>query len=143
MLSAEQSGLAQRIFWIDRYVFDLDGVPLQGNSSGNGPTTWSERMVLHERPKFRRRPESCCRPILFALAKEDECHFSLAQPRGGFDKGVQYGLQIKRRTANDLEHVRGRRLLLQRFGKLARARLHFLEQANVLDGDDGLVGEGS
>ena len=28
------------------------------------------------------------------------------------------------------------------FGQLARARLHLLEQPRVLDGDDGLVGEG-
>ena len=36
----------------------------------------------------------------------------------------------------------GRRLLLQRLGQLARARLHLLEQAHVLDGDHRLVGEG-
>ena len=96
-------------------------------------------MVLHERPKFRRRPESCRRPILFALAKEDECHFSLAQPRGGFDKGVQYGLQIKRRTANDLEHVRGRRLLLQRFGEIVRTLPQFPEQSCILDRDHRLL----
>ena len=35
-----------------------------------------------------------------------------------------------------------RRLLLQRLGQLARARLLGLEQPRVLDGDDGLVGEG-
>ena len=43
------------------------------------------------------------------------------------------------RTAQDL---RDRRLLLQRHGEVAVAGLQFLEQADVLDGDDGLIGEG-
>ena len=33
-------------------------------------------------------------------------------------------------------------MLLQRLGELGGARLHFLEQARILDRDDGLVGEG-
>jgi hypothetical protein len=33
-------------------------------------------------------------------------------------------------------------LLLQNLGKLARARLHLVEQPHVLDRDHGLVGEG-
>ena len=51
-------------------------------------------------------------------------------------------LQIERRAADDLQHVGGGGLLLQRLGKVARARLHLVEQPHVLDRDDGLVGEG-
>src|SRR6266540_2821453 len=40
------------------------------------------------------------------------------------------------------EDLGGGRLLLQRLGQVAVARLELLEQAHVLDGDDGLVGEG-
>src|SRR5262249_27502099 len=40
------------------------------------------------------------------------------------------------------QHLRGRGLLLQRLGKLARARLHLIEQPHVLDRDHRLVGEG-
>ena len=40
------------------------------------------------------------------------------------------------------EHLGGRGLLFQRLGQFAGARLHLLEQPRVLDGDDGLVGEG-
>ena len=39
-------------------------------------------------------------------------------------------------------HLGGRRLLLQRLAKLARARLHLVEQPHVLDRDHRLVGEG-
>ena len=42
----------------------------------------------------------------------------------------------------DSQHLAGRRLLLQRLGQLAVARLHLLEQAGVLDRDHRLVGEG-
>ena len=50
------------------------------------------------------------------------------------DKRIEYGLQIKGRPADDLEHVGSRGLLLQRFSQL-------VEQASILDGDDGLIGE--
>jgi hypothetical protein len=57
-----------------------------------------------------------------------------AQPRRRFHQRIQHHLQIERRAADNLEHVGGRRLLLQRFPQ-------FVEQARVLDGDDGLAGE--
>ena len=46
----------------------------------------------------------------------------------------EHCLKIERRAADDLEHVGGGGLLLQRFAQLA-------EQPRVLDGDDGLGGE--
>ena len=129
MLSGERSGLAQRVFWIDRHVFDLDSVPLQSNSTGNGPSTGGDRMVLHEGPKVWRKPESCCCPILFPLATEDKRHFSFAQPCGRFDKSVQYCLQIKRRAANDLEHVRCGGQLLSRLIRFAGENAYLLLQS--------------
>ena len=54
----------------------------------------------------------------------------------------KHRLQVEGRAADDLEHVARRRLLLERFGQLAGARLHLLEQPHVLDGDHRLVGEG-
>src|SRR5262249_59396306 len=47
---------------------------------------------------------------------------------------MEHRLQFTRRTADDLEHVGGGGLLLQRLPQL-------VEQTCVLDGDDGLVGE--
>ena len=55
---------------------------------------------------------------------------------------VEHRLQVERRAADDLQHVGGRGLLLQRLGEIARPRLHLVEQAHVLDRDDRLVGEG-
>ena len=51
-----------------------------------------------------------------------------------FDQRVEHRLQIEGRAADDLEHVGGGGLLLQRLAQL-------VEQPRVLDGDDGLGGE--
>jgi hypothetical protein len=58
-----------------------------------------------------------------------------------FNEGSQHGLQIERGAADDLEHVGGGGLPLQRFAQLLRARLHLVEQPHVLNRDHGLVGE--
>src|SRR5215813_614694 len=62
----------------------------------------------------------------------DGGHIRLAQPRGRLDQRVERGRQIERRAADDLEHVGGGSLLLQRFAQL-------VEQPRILDGDDGLT----
>src|SRR6185295_5066996 len=56
--------------------------------------------------------------------------------------GLEHRLQLAGRARDDAEDLRGRRLSFQSLRQLARARLHLLEQPRVLDGDDGLVGEG-
>ena len=66
----------------------------------------------------------------------------LAEPRRRFCQRVEHRLQIEGRAADDLEHVGGRCLLLQRLAELRGARLDLFEQAHVLDGDDRLVGKG-
>ena len=54
---------------------------------------------------------------------------------------VEHGLGVGERIADHPQHLRGRRLLLQRLRHLPRARLHLLEQPHVLDRDHGLLGE--
>ena len=59
------------------------------------------------------------------------------------DERIQHRLQIERRAADDLEHVRGGCLLLQeRLGEIMGARLHLVEQAHIADRDHRLIGEG-
>ena len=48
---------------------------------------------------------------------------------------LEYRFKLARRTADDLEHVGGRRLLLQRLQRNSPRR------RAVFDGDDGLRGE--
>ena len=77
-----------------------------------------------------------------ALAHADRAGQGAAELDGGGDQRIEHRLQIERRAADDLEHVGGRGLHLQRLGEVARARLHLVEQPHVFDRDDGLVGEG-
>ena len=72
----------------------------------------------------------------FALRSAYRHRVSLAQLGDRPDKRVQHRLQIERRPADNLEHVGRGGLLLQRFAQL-------VEQPRILDGDDGLVGEGA
>src|SRR5262249_7959832 len=69
-----------------------------------------------------------------ASGAPDACSFRFAQPHSRLGKRIEHALQVECRAANDLEHVGGGRLLLQRFAQL-------VEQASILDGYDGLGGE--
>ena len=88
----------------------------------------------HECVEFGRKAVARDLPVMFAPLTVDRRYVRLAQPRRRLDQRVEHRLQIERRAADDLEHVGGGGLLLQRFAQL-------VEQAGVLDGDDGLGGE--
>src|SRR5262249_3841399 len=50
-------------------------------------------------------------------------------------------VEVARRGTDNLEHVGGSGLLLQRFRKIPGARLHLVEQTHVFDRNDSLVGK--
>src|SRR4029434_8965350 len=52
-----------------------------------------------------------------------------------------YRLQIECRAADDLEHVGGGGLLLQRFGEVVRALAQLFQQPSVFDRDNRLAGK--
>ena len=81
--------------------------------------------------------------VLPVVQPEEESIFRLAKPPRCVEDHINNGLDIGRRAADDTQHLRGRGLLLQCFGKVAGARLHLVEQAHVLDRDHRLVGESS
>src|SRR5262249_42544252 len=54
---------------------------------------------------------------------------------------VENWMNVRRRLADDAQNVAGRGLFVECHGQLAIARLKFLEQPHILDGDDRLVGE--
>src|SRR5262245_36185462 len=67
----------------------------------------------------------------FALSQEQYRVECIAQLRGRLGQGLKHRLQIEGRAADHLEHVGGSCLLRQGFAQL-------VEQAGVLDGDNGL-----
>ena len=86
-----------------------------------------------------------------AARQRGKCPFSyryrhaelgLADARRVRQHGLEHRLKLAGRARDDLQHLRGRGLLLQCLGEVARARLHLVEQPHVLDRDHRLVGEG-
>ena len=75
------------------------------------------------------------------LAKQSMPNLASQMRAGVRQHGLEHWLQLAGRARDDAQHLRGRGLLLQRLGKLARALLHLVEQPHVLDRDHRLVGE--
>ena len=55
--------------------------------------------------------------------------------------GTEHLLKVAGRRADDAQYLRRRRLLLQGLAKVVGALAQLIEQARVLDCDDGLIGE--
>ena len=66
----------------------------------------------------------------------------LAEPRGIREHGTKHRRELAGRAGDDLQHFRGRGLLLQRFAQVGGALLLGLEQPDILDRDHCLIGEG-
>src|SRR5262249_49765796 len=75
------------------------------------------------------------------IMKVQSAEICLAKTRSVCKHGVKYRGELARRTRYDTQHLRRRRLLLQRLRELARARLHRIEQRHVLDRDNRLACE--
>ena len=77
-----------------------------------------------------------------ALAESQHHIINPANPRRALDDGIEHRLHVRRRAADDAEHLGCCRLMLQRLAQFCIALLQFLEQPDVLDSDDRLIGEG-
>ena len=62
-----------------------------------------------------------------SLAQEHIADLGLADARGLRQHRVKHRLQLARRAGNDLEHVAGRGLLLQRLGQIVGALAQLVE----------------
>src|SRR6185369_4732484 len=71
------------------------------------------------------------------LDEQEEGVRRLAEAGGVLDEGIEYGLEIRRGARDDPEDLAGRRLLRQRLAEIVVASLELVEQARILDGDDG------
>ena len=76
------------------------------------------------------------------LAESQHHVIDPTNPGGALDDGVEDRLHVRRRAADDAEHLGRCRLMLQRLAQFCVALLDLLEQPHVLDGDHGLIGEG-
>src|SRR5262245_3622344 len=90
---------------------------------------------------FRWRIMECDPTKGIAFTKIQSAKPCLANLGGVLKDRGENRVEVARRGTNNLEHVGGSGLLLQRFRKIPRARLHLIEQSHVLDRDDCLVGK--
>src|SRR5262249_14880439 len=63
-------------------------------------------------------------------------------PRRAVNDGGEDRLHVSRRAADDAEHFGGCCPVLQSLAQFRVALLQFFEEADILDGDHGLIGEG-
>ena len=76
------------------------------------------------------------------LAESQHHVIDPTNPGGALDDGVEDRLHVRRRAADDAEHLGRCRLMLQGLAQFCVAFLELFEQPHVLDGDHCLVGKG-
>ena len=124
------------------HVFDLHG--LMG-SDDDGLTAFRMRTdhpVFSQSREGQRHIVIRSRSEILAVPQIHHAEIRPTDPRGILEHFLEHRFQFAGRGADDLKNLGGCRLLLQRFREVARARLHLVEQPNVADGDDGLIGKG-
>src|SRR5262249_46602372 len=108
-------------------IMDVDRRTIDEGSSNNDAA--SDRPVRFHRNRAMMRSEM----QRFAVTQKNSRIVRLAESRCRLSKRIEHDLQIERRPADDLKHIGGRGLLLQRFAE-------FIEQARILDGNKRLGG---
>src|SRR5262249_7646112 len=120
------------VFGIGQNVVDMNDFAFEQDPPRHYTSVDSSRVTCNELGKFVRDPVGRLEVEGSAFRSTQDYGVCLAQLCRRFDQRVEHRLQIEGRAADDLEHVGGGGLLLQRFPQL-------VEQARILDGDDGLV----
>src|SRR5262249_52111496 len=123
--------LYKLVFRIGENVGYLNDSAFKRGPAGDSSSSQLDWIVPHILDKHRRVTVTSDLPVGFVLLARNGSQVRLAQPCRRFDQRIEHGLQIEGRAADDLEHVGGSGLLLQRLPQ-------FVEQASVLDGDDRL-----
>ena len=78
-----------------------------------------------------------------SLAQSQQYVVNATNPRSAFDNRIENRLHVRRRAANDAEHLGRGRLMLKSFAQFRVAIFELVKQADVLNGDNCLIGEGS
>ena len=97
-------------------------------------TAWRDRMLLPVPPVFlgaRVRHD----PIQAVAEQEERAHIGATEPFRARDDCPEHRLEIECRLADDPQHITGRGLTIERVFRL-------VEEADVLDSDDRLIGKG-
>src|SRR5262249_33587723 len=100
---------------------------------------WPINALLHVRNSYwtKMSPQNRIIPLV-----ESQHHIiDPANPGRALDDGVEHRLHIRRRAADNTEHLSRCRLMLQGLAQLRIALLQFFEQPDILNGDHRLISE--
>jgi hypothetical protein len=140
-IAAQSLRLGKRIVRIGQHVGDVNDLALEQGASDDRAAFRLDRHIANKFHELGREAIGL-RAIEHAVfLPRDRSLVGVAKPGGRFNERLQDWPQIEGRAADDLEHIGGRGLLLQRFGQVVGALAQLVEQPCVLDGDDGLAGE--
>src|SRR3954469_20837802 len=84
----------------------------------------------------------CAKCQTVSLPQPHQGVVSTAKLAGASDDRLENGRDVRRRGGDDLEDVGAAGLIGEGLGEIKRLRLHFLEQADIADGNDSLIGKG-
>src|SRR5258705_196199 len=121
---------------------DMDSSTLEENPAGHTVAFATDRAPCEKIQQFRSGIVRCSPLAGISFDPVDEPLVCSTKSTSILDKRFENGLEVKDRTADDLEYLGRGGLLLQGLSEIAVALLHLLKQTRVLNGDDGLVGEG-
>ena len=133
---------AKGVLGIGADIVDMDRAPLERDTPRAASTSCEDGIRLLERPQVRRQVVGGHEPHHLAVEPKDQRVLGFAQPDRVLGQRFEHWLQVEGGPPDHLEQLAGRRLLLEGHPQLAVARLQLFEQADILDGDHGLVGEG-
>ena len=123
------------------HVGDPHRLPGHRNASDKGSLAGASWIGVKVLEKLGSNPRLGANRIDVAVAQEDRRGRRAAERPRGIGQGPENQVQIERRTADHLQNVGGRSLLFQGLGQVTGARLHFIKQAHVVDGDHSLFGK--
>ena len=125
-------------------VRDMDNGAVQDSPpDGDVCRRWPRKCPLRDLERLRVEVGVSDEVHRLAVVAEETAEQAVAQPVRALDDGVEHRLDVGGRTGDDAQDLGGGGLLRERLGEVAVARPQLLEQADVLDGDDRLIREGS
>ena len=119
----------------------MDRPTLQHHPAADRAAVGREGMSEDEFLCLRRKATRRDQVIFIVSPPEHHCLVGAAEARHRLHQRVENRLEVDGRAADDLEHIGGRSLLLQRLTQVVGACPHLVEQPYILNCDHSLIGK--
>src|SRR4029453_10708720 len=97
---------------------DMNGPAFAHHATQYRPSSTRDRMIAQVLLELRRQAIARDAWIGFVLSPVDRCAVCITQSRSRLDQSIQYRLKVESGGVDDLEHISGSGLLLERFTQL-------------------------